>query len=104
MKKYGVAIVAVILAGAVNSWAVTNTFTVTKFRGTLTKADGTKIPIKGSDLTASTNVELVVSDNVDGGGHFVDIRADGVSVFSLYSAAFTAGGEFNNDWFGCFTP
>ena len=25
-------------------------------------------------------------------------------MFSLYSAAFTAGGKFNNDWFGCFDP
>jgi hypothetical protein len=52
MKKLIVAMVVVMVAGVASSWAVTNTFRVTQFRGTLVAADGTKTPISADQISA----------------------------------------------------
>ena len=99
MKKLIVAIVIVIVAGVASSWAVTNTFHVTQFRGTPVAADGTKTPITATQISTNRTI-MVVSDDA----HDVVIsEISGTTTNVLMTenlAAFTAGGNSTLIWRG----
>ena len=107
MKKLMVATAVAMLAGVASSWAVTNTFHVTQFRGTLVAASGAKTPVTATQLSTNHTI-LVVSDDA----HLVVI-AEIVSdtptnvlniLMDQRRAAFTAGGKFNSAMKGDFSP
>ena len=102
MRKFIVAIVVVVLTVAGSSWAVTNTFVVTQFRGTLTGTNGVT-PITASQMSTNQLI-LVISDDA----HEVAIsEVSGTSTNVLmdqFRAAFIGGGKFNSDLDETFTP
>jgi hypothetical protein len=102
MKKLTVALVVAVLAVVVSSWAVTNTFVVTQFRGTLTGTNGVT-SITAAQLTTNQLI-LVVSDDA----HEVILsKVDGTTTNVLidqFRSAFIGGGKFNSDLDGTFTP
>ena len=104
MKRVITAMAAVMLVGAAHSWAVTNTFHITKFHGKLTNADGTKIVFSRADQITSNRTIMVVSDDA----HEVTIsEVSGTTTNVLLSethAAFTRGGKFTSNLEGTFTP
>lgn len=103
MKKLLLATAVAMLASVASSWAVTNTFHVTQFRGTLIAANGTKTPISADHLSTNHTI-MVVSDDA----HEVVIsEVSGTTTNVLINqshAAFTAGGKFNSDLEGNFSP
>jgi hypothetical protein len=103
MKRIGLIVGVLGLMVVTSAMAATNVFTVTKLRGVITKADGSKIKVAGSDLTTN-NVEMFVSDNL---GTIIVRKISGTTTNTLidtFRSAFTAGGKFNSDLEGSFTP
>jgi hypothetical protein len=102
MKKYIIACVVATLASVANSWAATNTFVVTQFKGTLTGTNGVT-PITAAQISTNQLI-MVISDDA----HEVTIsEVDGTSTNTLmnqFVAAFVGGGKFNTDLDGTFTP
>src|SRR6266404_965538 len=106
MKRIHVAVATVLLAGATSSWAQTNAFAVS-IKGTITKADGTKVLIKDvskgvSGLATSSNGVLVAIISQDFNAIEID-EVDPVSGTTVNPIAATArvaildSGAFNAD-------
>ncbi len=104
MKKLGVMVVAALVAGAVNGWAQTNIFTITKFGGSLTIAGQQGVTrITGLDMTS--NPVLLVVNETDNTVEFMEVAGGTTnSMFIPYAAAFTGNGKFAFDFYGCFSP
>ena len=104
MKQIGLIVAVLGLMVVTSAMAATNVFPVTKFRGVITKADGSKIKVVGSDLTTN-KVEILVSTN---SSPLVRVRAVTATttnnLMTGFTTAFTSGGKFNSDLEGGFTP
>jgi hypothetical protein len=94
---------AIATLAAASSWAVTNTFHITQFRGVLTDVNGNTMSISVDDLSTNHMI-MVVSDNA----HEVVIsEVSGTATNLLMDqrhAAFTKGGKFNSAMRGNFIP
>lgn len=103
MKRIGLIVAVLGLIVVTSAMAATNVFSVTKFRGVITEKDGSRLNVDGSDISTN-NVEMFVSDNL---GSITVRKISGTTtstLFDAYVTAFTAGGKFNGDMEGGFTP
>jgi hypothetical protein len=110
MKKLGLIVVTLLVAGTVSSWAQTNAFTVS-VKGTITQQDGTKVKVgdvsKGvsSLVTNPANVLVVIVDQDSPNVLLAEVDPQATSnttaivrsIAETWSFASTVKGNFNTD-------